>query len=74
MASYLYEIGEEKTYDDYAILLADMGGGKGKVTRHFITQGIRDLLNHYRIGRFLKTKEVSQAQQDAMCNAFGGGL
>ena len=74
VASYLYEIGEEKTYDDYAILLAEMGGGKGKVTRHFITQGIRDLLNHYRIGRFLKAKEVSQAQQDAMCNAFGGGL
>lgn len=74
VASYLYEIGEEKTYDDYAILLAEMGGGKGKVTRHFITQGIRDLLNHYRIGRFLKAKEVSQAQQDAMCTAFGGGL
>ena len=52
VASYLYEIGEEKAYDDYAILLAKMGGGKGKVTRHFMTQGIRDLLNHYRIGEF----------------------
>ena len=47
MASYLYEIGKEKAYDDYAILLSDLGGGKGKVTRHFITQGIRELLNYY---------------------------
>ena len=48
VASYLYEIGEEKAYDDYAILLAEIGGGKGKVTRHFIVRGIQQLLNHLR--------------------------
>jgi len=70
VASYLYEVGKEKAYDDYAILLSDLGGGKGRITRHFITQGIRELLNYYRIGRMLKDKEVSQEQQNEMCEAF----
>jgi hypothetical protein len=29
LAAYLYEIGKEKAYDDYAILLAELGGGNG---------------------------------------------
>ena len=70
VASYLYEIGKEKAYDDYAILLSDLGGGKGRVTRHFITQGIRELLNYYRIGRVLKDKDISQAQQHELCDTF----
>ena len=70
VASYLYEVGKEKAYDDYAILLSDLGGGKGKITRHFITQGIRELLNYYRIGRMLKDKEVSQEQQNELCETF----
>lgn len=74
IASYLYEIGEEKAYDDYAILLAEMGGGKGKVTRHFISQGIRDLLNHQRLERFFKTKGFSKTEQARMSAAFEGGL
>ena len=48
----------------------DLGGGKGKITRHFITQGIRELLNYYRIGRMLKDKEVSQEQQNELCETF----
>ena len=70
VASYLYEVGKEKAYDDYAILLSDLGGGKGKITRHFITQGIRELLNYYRIGRILKDKAVSQEQQNELCDTF----
>ncbi len=42
VASYLYEIGKEKAYDDYAIMLAKLGDGKGKVTRHFIAKGIEN--------------------------------
>ena len=70
VASYLYEIGEEKAYDDYAILLAELGGGKGEVTRHFITKGIRHLLDHFRVARILKSKDVSQAQQNALSDTF----
>ena len=55
-ASYLYEIEEEKAYDDYDILLAEIGGGKGKVTRHFIVRGIQQLLNHLRVSRILSKK------------------
>ena len=68
-ASYLYEIGEEKAYDDYAILLAEIGGGKGKVTRHFIVRGIQQLLNHLRVSRILSKKELSQEEQIALSNS-----
>ena len=69
VASYLYEIGEEKAYDDYAILLAEIGGGKGKVTRHFIVRGIQQLLNHLRVSRILSKKELSQEEQLALSNS-----
>ena len=41
VSSYLYEIGKEDAHDDYAILLAKIGGGKGKVTRHYILEGVK---------------------------------
>lgn len=70
VASYLYEIGKDKAYDDYAILLADLGSGKGRVTRHFITIGIRRLLEHYCVARILKDRGVSKARQDDMRGTF----
>ena len=69
VASYLYEVGKEKAYDDYAILLAEIGGGKGKVTRHFIVRGIQQLLHHLRVSRILSKKELSQEEQIALSNS-----
>ena len=45
-ASYLYEIGKEYAHDDYTVMLASLGDGKGKVTRHFILKGIHVVMNY----------------------------
>jgi hypothetical protein len=66
MSAYLYEIGEEKAYDDYAILLADLGGGKEKVTRHFIFEGIKALMTKYRVDRILTRREVSKYYEEGL--------
>jgi len=66
VASYLYEMGEEKTYDDYAILLAKLGDGKGKVTKHFIVKGIRKLLTYHLVDQFFKENDVSQEEKNQL--------
>ena len=66
VASYLYEMGKEKAYDDYAILLAKLGDGKGKVTKHFIIKGIRKLLTYHLVDQFFKENDVSQEEQNEL--------
>ena len=71
LAAYLYEIGKEKAYDDYAILLAELGGGNGKVTRHYILNGIQALLSKYRIDHILKKRNPSPEMIEGMLNMAG---
>jgi len=59
VAAYLYEIGEKEAYDDYTILLAEMGGGKGVVSRHFIMKGIQALMTKYRVDRIFEKQKPS---------------
>ncbi len=73
VASYLYEIGKEKAYDDYAIMLAKLGDGKGKVTRHFIAKGIRKLLTYHLVEQFFKENSVSQEEQKELSNSVQVG-
>ena len=40
VAAYLYDIGEQEAYDDYAVMLSELGDGKGVISRHFILKGI----------------------------------
>lgn len=60
IAAYLYEIGEQEAHDDYVILLARLGGGKGKVSKHYILQGIKTLLSKYRVDRIFEEYHTSQ--------------
>ena len=53
-------MGKEKAYDDYAILLAKLGDGKGKVTKHFIIKGIRKLLTYHLVDQFFKENEFAK--------------
>ena len=69
VASYLYEMGKEKAYDDYAILLAKLGDGKGTVTKHFIINGIRKLLTYHLVDQFFKDNDVSQEKQNELSDA-----
>ena len=71
VSSYLYEIGEEIVYDDYAIILADLGGGKGKVTRLYILEGIKQLMSKHRVDRILEKHKPSEQTINDMNEAAG---
>jgi len=71
VSSYLYEIGEEIVHDDYAIILADLGGGKGKVTRHYILEGIKQLMSKHRVDRILEKHKPSEQTINNMNEAAG---
>ena len=73
ISSYLYEIGKESAFDDYAILLAEIGGGKGVVSRHYILEGIKCVLAKYRVERVYKERNIPKKSQEALAQAFGGG-
>ena len=52
VASYLYEISKKEVYDDFVVLVAEAGSAEnGKVTRHYILEGIKAILTKYRVDR-----------------------
>jgi hypothetical protein len=71
LAAYLYEIKEQEVHDDFIILLAKIGGGKGVVSRHYIFHGIQKLVDKHRIDRILEEEKVSQQTMENMFT-FGG--
>lgn len=71
VAAYLYEIGKQIAYEDYTILLAEVGGGKGKVTRHYILEGIKKLTAKYWVDKIFKENKVSQEMQKNMMALAG---
>ncbi|MBK8043933.1 MAG: hypothetical protein IPK21_15500 [Haliscomenobacter sp.] len=46
VGAYFYEREAELTHNEYMILICKLGGGKGKITRHFFLKGLA-LLAHY---------------------------
>ena len=71
LAAYLYDIKEQEVHDDFIILLAKIGGGKGIVSRHYIFEGIQQIMNKHRIDRILEEEKVSQQTMEDMYT-FGG--
>jgi len=47
-------------HDNFIILPAKIGGGKGVLSRHCIFEGIQQIMNKYRIDRILEEEKVSQ--------------
>ena len=74
IAAYLYKIGDQEVDDDYAILLARLGGGKGVVSKHYILQGIKALLSKYRVDRFFEEYKPSQDTIESMISASGAAV
>jgi hypothetical protein len=66
MSAYLYLIGNESAFDDYSILFSKIGGGKGKVTRHFILKGIMRLMAKYTVDEIFKEQKVSKKKQEIL--------
>ena len=54
IAAYLYEVGEESIQHAELAVLADIGGGKGVVTRHYIWEGIKRLLIKHQVDQTLE--------------------
>jgi hypothetical protein len=69
-AAYLYEIGEEYAQDDYTIMLADLGDGKGKVTRHFILKGMHVVMNYCKFELYRRKNKISDESVERMKSAF----
>lgn len=67
LAAYLYEIKEQEVQDDYVVLLAKLGGGKGIVSRHYILKGIHMMMAKIRVDRIL---EEEKASQETLQNMF----
>tara|TARA_B110000008_G_scaffold272921_1_gene306375 strand:- start:36 stop:1193 length:1158 start_codon:yes stop_codon:yes gene_type:complete len=70
VSSYLYEIGEEAAHDDYAILLAEIGGGKGKVTRYYILEGVKLMLGKTRIEAVFEKRHITTKTQESIKNTL----
>lgn len=41
VGGYFYEIDSELTKNTTIIMICDLGGGKGKITRHYFFQGLK---------------------------------
>ena len=66
----MYEVGKEAAHDDYAILLAEIGGGKGKVTRHYILEGVKLILGKIRVEEVFKRHGVTPKTQENIKNTL----
>jgi len=71
VSSYLYEVGKEAAHDDYAILLAEIGGGKGKVTRYYILEGVKLVLGKIRVEEVFKRHGITPKIQENIKNTLG---
>ena len=58
VGGYFYEIGSDLTKNPVIALLAQLGGGKGKVTRRYFLEGLKKLLIHQTVARFIEEQEV----------------
>ena len=70
-SSYLYKIGKKAAHDDYVILLAEIGGGKGKVTRHYILEGVKLILEKIRVEEVFKRHGITPKIQGNIKNTLG---
>jgi hypothetical protein len=60
VGGYFYEIGSDLTKNPVIALLAQLGGGKGKVTRRYFLEGLKKLLIHKSVERFIEEQEVGE--------------
>ena len=73
VACYLYRIGEQKIDDDYVVLLSEIGGGKGKITRHFILEGLKCFFQKHRVDKVFKERNISKETQEGLASILDLG-
>ena len=58
IGGYFYEIGSDLATNPTIALIAQLGGGKGKVTRYYFLQGLKQLLVYKQVARFVKEQKI----------------
>jgi hypothetical protein len=71
IGGYFYEIEPELANNPVILWLCQLGGGKGKITRHYFLEGLKNLLIHQQVERFrenarLKSDEWSDIMEFAL--------
>lgn len=52
IGGYFYEIEPELANNPVILWICQLGGGKGKITRHYFLEGLKNLLIHRQVERF----------------------
>jgi len=47
------------THNPVIALIAQLGGGKGQVTHYYFLQGLKTLLIHAHVARFVKEQDIT---------------
>lgn len=66
VGGYFYEIGSDLTKNPVIALIAQLGGGKGKVTRRYFLEGLKKLLIHQSVERFIEAQQVDTGTLEKM--------
>lgn len=66
IGGYFYEIEPQLAHHPALEWLCQLGNGKGKVTRHFFMEGLRNLLIHHQVERMREQSEITDAEWDAI--------
>jgi len=58
ISGYFYEMGSSLTENPTLRIIAELGGGKGKVTRYYVLRGLRKLLVYEQVELFVKEQDI----------------
>lgn len=61
IGGYFYEIEPELAHHPTMEWLCSLGGGKGKITRHYFLEGLKNLLIHQQVERFREITHLRPA-------------
>ena len=62
IGGYFYEIEPELANNPVILWLCQLGGGKGKITRHYFLEGLKNLLIHQQVERFREKTRLRPAE------------
>lgn len=66
IGGYFYKIEPQLAHHPVIKWLCQLGNGKGKVTRHFFMEGLRNLLIHHHVERMREESEITDSEWDEM--------
>lgn len=70
IGGYFYEIESELTKNVTIKSICDLGGGKGKYTRHYFLQGLAKILTYKAVEQFIEEQDITYEQFERMKNVL----